>query len=250
MKAVVKIVVLVSASVALPGCVYDVGLGYASDGYYDDAYGWDPYSDYDRYYDCDFGQGFNNIGYDGGWYDDYWYPGYGFFLFDNIGRRYPMRDQHRRYWGEQRHNWYRQNRRRDGDAGRYQSRNRGYTDGEAPGVIRWPDRRGGRVDAAQRPRDRRREGRRNRNDLWRGEEGGGVNAVPTPNPHVVEPRGGDSGRVDGLRRRDRRDDSAPDVRPTRPIPQVQPLQESTDGNPQQQPQRRPLNIENSAEQPQ
>lgn len=171
LKAVAKVAALASASMALSGCVYDLGLGYASDGYYDDAYGCDPYSDYDRYYDCDIGYGFNNIGYGGGWYDNYYYPGYGFFLFDNIGRRYPMRDHHRRYWGEKRQVWYRENRGRDGDGGRYQRRNRGYTDGGAPGAIGWPERHGGRVDDAQRPRDGRRESRRGRNDQWRGGDG-------------------------------------------------------------------------------
>lgn len=134
LRAIVKIAALASASIALSGCVYDLGLGYASDGYYDDADGCDPYSDYDRYYDCDIGYGFNNIGYGGGWYDNYYYPGYGFFLFDNVGRRYPMRDQHRRYWGEKRHNWYRENRGR-GDRGHWnnEGQRRGYGVGEQSG---------------------------------------------------------------------------------------------------------------------
>lgn len=197
LRAVVKIAALASASIALSGCVYDLGLGYASDGYYDDAYGCDPYSDYDRYYDCDIGYGFNNIGYGGGWYDNYYYPGYGFFLFDNIGRRYPMRDHHRRYWGEKRQVWYRENRGRVGDGGRYQRRNRGYTDGGTPGAIGWPERHGGRVDDAQRPRDGRREGRRGRNDQWRGGDGRGADAVPVPNPEAVQGRGRGRGEGEG-----------------------------------------------------
>lgn len=200
LKAVAKVAVLASASMALSGCVYDLGLGYASDGYYDDVYGCDPYSDYDRYYDCDIGYGFNNIGYGGGWYDNYYYPGYGFFLFDNIGRRYPMRDHHRRYWGEKRQVWYRENRGRDGDGGRYQRRNRGYTDGGTPGAIGWPERHGGRVDDAQRPRDGRRESRRGRNDQWRGGDGRGADAVPVPNAEAVQGRG----RGEGYGRPDRR----------------------------------------------
>ena len=66
-------------------------MGYASDGFYNDGYACDPYGGYDAYYDCDYGQGFANIGFGGGWYDSYFYPGYGFFLFDHVGRRYPMR---------------------------------------------------------------------------------------------------------------------------------------------------------------
>lgn len=173
MKAIARVVALASVGAALSGCVYDVGLGYASDGYYDDAYGCDPYSNYDRYYNCDYDHGFNNIGYGGGWYDNFYYPGHGFFLFDNIGRRYPMRDHHRRYWGERRYSWYRENRGRDGDGGRYQRRNRGYTDGATPGAIGRPERYDGRVDDVQRPRDGRRDGRRSRDDQWRGADGRG-----------------------------------------------------------------------------
>ena len=65
--ALLKLSLLGAASVGLSGCVYDVGLGYASDGYYDDAYECDPYGGYDSYYQCDYGHGFYNIGYGGGW---------------------------------------------------------------------------------------------------------------------------------------------------------------------------------------
>ena len=159
--ALLKLSLLTVASLGLSGCVYDVGLGYASDGYYDDAYECDPYGGYDSYYQCDYGHGFYNIGYGGGWYDSYWYPGYGFYLFDNVGRRYPMRDHHRRYWGEKRHNWYRENRGRRHDGGRVHLRAdrdqaRGHTTRERRadhGVVR---RRPGRrskpvVDAWLRP---------------------------------------------------------------------------------------------------
>ena len=119
-----KAALLVAAGAGLSGCVYDVGLGFASDGYYDDAYGCDPYGGYDAYYNCDYRQAFSNIGFGGGWYDNYYYPGYGIFLFDTFGRRYPMREQYRCYWGERRHSWYREHRGRNGDCGRYQRRNR------------------------------------------------------------------------------------------------------------------------------
>ncbi len=178
-QSIWKAALLFGASTGLSGCVYDIGLGFASDGYYDDAYGCDPYGGYDAYYDCDYGHGFSNIGFGGGWYDNYYYPGHGIFLFDTFGRRHPMREQYRRYWGEKRHVWYRENRRRDGDGGRYQGRNRGYTDGGTLGVIAWPERHGGRVDDVRRPRDGRREGRRDRNDQWRGADGNYLKHRPT-----------------------------------------------------------------------
>jgi hypothetical protein len=102
-QSFLKAALRVAAGAGLSGCVYDVGLGFASDGYYDDAYGCDPYGGYDAYYNCDYGQAFSNIGFGGGWYDNYFYPGHGIFLFDTFGRRYPMREQYRRYWGERRH---------------------------------------------------------------------------------------------------------------------------------------------------
>lgn len=212
MKAIARVVALASVGAALSGCVYDVGLGYASDGYYDDAYGCDPYSNYDRYYNCDYDHGFNNIGYGGGWYDNFYYPGHGFFLFDNIGRRYPMRDHHRRYWGERRYSWYRENRGRDGDGGRYQRRNRGYTDGATPGAIGRPERYDGRVDDVQRPRDGRRDGRRSRDDQWRGADGRGADAVPVPNPEAAQPRGqgGAQNYGNGYRQPNRRGRGEPD----------------------------------------
>lgn len=164
---------LMGAGAGLSGCVYDLGLGFASDGYYDeydDGYGCDPYGGYNAYYDCDFGQGFGNIGFGGGWYDNYYYPGYGIFLFDNGGRRYPMREQYRRYWGEMRHNWYRGHRGRDRVDGRYQWPGLGYNDGTTRGA-------NGRTDSgahAGSGKDQRAYGRR-------GRDGRGSDAVPMPN---------------------------------------------------------------------
>jgi hypothetical protein len=103
---VLKSAAIAALGMTASGCVYDagLGLGYASDGY---ASGCDSYSDFDSYYDCDYGDGFSNIGYGGGWYSDYYYPGYGYFVFDRYGRRYSMHRDHLRYWGGQRYNWYR-----------------------------------------------------------------------------------------------------------------------------------------------
>lgn len=191
-KTFLKIAVLATAGMAVSGCTYDMGLGYASDGYGYGGSGYydcDPYSPFDSYYDCDNGYGFSNIGYGGGWYDNYWYPGYGYFLFDNYGRRFSMRDNHRRYWGERRHSWYRENRGRNRDGGRYEGRGRGYTDNATPGTIGWPERNGGRVRDGDDDRRGRGDGRRQRGDQWRGGNGNGADAVPVPNPEVVQGRG-------------------------------------------------------------
>jgi hypothetical protein len=202
-KALLRVAALVAAGTALSGCVYDIGLGYASDGYYDD-YGCDPYGGYDSYYDCDYRSGFYNIGYGGGWYDSFWYPGYGYYVFDNGGRRHAMRDHHRRYWGEKRHNWYRENRGRgdDGNGYRGRGRGRGYSDSATPGTIGWPERHGGRIRDGEGNRRGRGEGRRDRNDQWRGSNGAGTNAVPVPNPEIVQRPGRrrDAVAGDGRRR--------------------------------------------------
>jgi hypothetical protein len=203
-KTFLKIAAAATVGFGLSGCVYDVGLGYASDGYYNDYYDCDPFGGYDSYYSCDYGHGFYNIGYGGGWYDNYWYPGYGFYLFDRYGSRYPMRDNHRRYWGQQRHNWYRENRERNHDGGRYEGRGRNYSGNPTPGTIGWPERNGGRIRDGEDNRRGRSEGRRSRNDQWRGGEGNGANAIPTPNPEIVQRpgrgRGRDAGAGNGRRR--------------------------------------------------
>ena len=191
-RLVLRIVALATTGIAVSGCTYDVGLGYASDGYgYGGGSGYydcDPYSPFDSYYDCDNGYGYSNIGYGGGWYDNLWYPGYGFFLFDNYGQRYNMRDNHRRYWGERRHRWYRENR----------GRHDGRTDARS-----WPERNGGRVRDGDSGQYGSWNGRRGRYDQWRGEEGNSASAVPTPNPEIVNGRG----RSDGNGNRRRRADS-------------------------------------------
>ena len=206
---------LVMAGGGLSGCVYDVGLGSASDGYYDDEYGCDPSGGYDAYYECDYGHAFSDIGFAGGWFSNYYYPGHGVFLFDNVGRRYQMREQYRRYWGERRHNWYREQRGRDwGDRG-YQERQRGYNDHSRPRAHDWRDRHNGRASDGS---DDRRDGRRGARDQWR--NGGGRGAVVTPAPNIGEPqnrgRGSDYGNAYG--RPDRRGSGGPNAE-TVPVPQ-------------------------------
>ena len=103
----------VVATTALGGCYYgDVyGSSYASAGACPDAYyDYDPYSYDDGYgfgcYDpADYGGGFVQIGFGGGWYDDYYYPGYGMWMYDNYRNRYPLRGQYLNYWGGRRAWW-------------------------------------------------------------------------------------------------------------------------------------------------
>lgn len=198
---------LVVAGGGLSGCVYDVGFGYASDGYYDETYRRDPQRGYDAYFDCDYGHAFSDIGFAGGWYDNYFYPGHGIFLFDTFGRRYPMREQYRRYWGERRHSWYREHRGRGLSHNRYEGRELGYEDNPTSERSPSPDRQGARIrDRDNDRRDGWRDGKRNSNGEWRGGNGRGADAVPVPNPEVVQGRGEGYGRPD--RRSRRSDDNA------------------------------------------
>jgi hypothetical protein len=151
-RLALRFAALTAATVGLSGCYYDMGLGYASDpyGYYD----CDPYAQWDSYYACDSGYGFYNIGFGGGWYDNYWYPGYGYYIFDNRGYRYNMGDHHRRYWGDRRQRWYRDNYNgRDGHHGGGKRHRRGkghgynhYDGGDVNQPIGWPEKHGGRRD--------------------------------------------------------------------------------------------------------
>ena len=98
-----KSAVAAGALLGLGGCMYG-SAGYYGDGYVNGGYDCDPYAPFDDYYACDYdyGYGFANIGFGGGWYDQYFYPGYGIYIFDRGGRRHAMRDNHRRHWARQR----------------------------------------------------------------------------------------------------------------------------------------------------
>lgn len=97
-----KSAIAAGALVSLGGCMYG-GSGYYGDGYVNNSrYDCDPYAPFDDYYACDYGYGFANIGYGGGWYDQYYYPGYGVYVFDRGGRRHVMRDRDRYYWARKR----------------------------------------------------------------------------------------------------------------------------------------------------
>ncbi len=102
MPLLLKSVVAAGTLLTLGGCMVG-GSGYYGDGYVNNrSYGCDPYAPFDDYYACDYGYGFANIGYGGGWYDQYYYPGYGIYIFDRGGKRHAMRDNHRRHWARQR----------------------------------------------------------------------------------------------------------------------------------------------------
>ena len=181
-QSFLKAALLIAASAGLSECVYDVGLGFASDGYHDDHYGCDPYGGHDAYYNCDYGQAFSNIGFDGGWYDNYYYPGQGIFLFDTFGRRYPMREQYRRYWAERRHSWYREHRGRDLGRNRNEGRERNYRGHPRSERQGSPDRQGGGLlDGDDVRHNRRSDGRSNGNNQWRGSDGRMASVDPTPN---------------------------------------------------------------------
>ncbi len=201
-KLGLRLAALSAVTLGLSGCVYEAGLGYASDGYGYNDYNCDPYSRFDSYYDCDNSYGFYNIGFGGGWYDSFWYPGHGYYVFDNYGRRFNMHDHHRRYWGDRRQRWYRDN--RDHDGGRGHGRGRHDNDGRRGHQGDGDDRSGavgnGNWDGRNTNRDDRRggrgDGRRGRNN------GQGNDAVSQPVPQPMARPGPDrrderAGRGDG-----------------------------------------------------
>lgn len=127
------------ALLSLGGCMYGAS-GYYGDGYVNNGgYDCDPYAPFNDYYACDYGYGFANIGYGGGWYDQFYYPGYGIHIFDRGGRRHAMRDHHRRYWARQR-----------AEYGGHHAGDRNWRRGQRA------DRRDQRRDGRDRTRDSRR----------------------------------------------------------------------------------------------
>lgn len=158
------------ASLTLGGCYYgDVNgasyAGYDCSSRYGDRY-WsnDPFAYDDGYYgyDCydaaDYGSGFAQIGFGGGWHQQLYYPGFGLFLFDRFGRRHNMGNDTLTYWGGRRA-WWKHHGHRYGD--------QGY-------------RRGG---------DHRHDGRR---DGWRGRprDGSPGGYAPGASPPIVAPDAG------------------------------------------------------------
>lgn len=104
------------ATTTLGGCYYgdvygssyaggDCATRYGADYYDYDGYAYDDGYGYDCYDGSDYGSGFAQIGFGGGWYDNYYYPGYGLWLFDSYNNRYPLRGQYLNYWGGRRAWW-------------------------------------------------------------------------------------------------------------------------------------------------
>lgn len=148
-KRPLAIALCAAATTMLGGCYYgDVqGSGYASGSdcaaryghaYYDnDGYAYDDGYGYDCYDASDYGGGFVNIGFGGGWYDDYYYPGYGTWMFDTYRHRYPLRGQYLNYWGGRRAWWKHHGGRSDGQPGGWNRGNdgpHGTRPGHGPGV--------------------------------------------------------------------------------------------------------------------
>ena len=148
-KRPLAIALCAAATTMLGGCYYgDVqGSGYASGSdcaaryghaYYDyDGYAYDDGYGYDCYDASDYGGGFVNIGFGGGWYDDYYYPGYGTWMFDTYRHRYPLRGQYLNYWGGRRAWWKHHGGRSDGQPGGWNRGDRGphgTRPGHGPGV--------------------------------------------------------------------------------------------------------------------
>ncbi|WP_439568494.1 hypothetical protein [Sphingopyxis sp.] len=206
------------ATTTLGGCYYgDVyGTSYASGGdcaarygsaYYDyDGYAYDDGYGYDCYDASDYGGGFVNIGFGGGWYDDYYYPGYGLWMFDNYRNRYPLRDRYLNYWGGRRAWWKHHGGRGDGQPGRPGGWDRD-RDGR-PGDGR-PGRPGG-WNRGDRDNDGPRGTRPGRGD--------GNPATPPAAGSPGRPDGGDGrpGRPGGWNRGDGNPDGSRGARPGRP----------------------------------
>lgn len=70
------------------------GVGYASDGFYDDGYGY-PQPGYGYGYGAG---GYSLDGFGRGWYNDFYYPGTGVYVIDRGGRRHRWNDDQRRHW--------------------------------------------------------------------------------------------------------------------------------------------------------
>ena len=207
------------ATTTLGGCYYgDVyGASYASGGdcaarygnaYYDyDGYAYDDGYGYDCYDSSDYGSGFVNIGFGGGWYDDYYYPGYGMWMFDNYRNRYPLRDQYLNYWGGRRAWWKHHGGRGHGQPERPGGWNRGDGDGR-PG-----DGRPGRPGGWNRG-DRDNDGPRGTRP---GRPGGNPETPPAAgSPGRPDGGVGRPGRPGGWNRGDGNPDGPRGARPDRP----------------------------------
>lgn len=150
-----KSAIAIGALFSLGGCMYGGGGVYSETYVGNNGYACDPYAHFDDYYACDYGYGFANIGYGGGWYDQYYYPGHGVYIFDRGGRRYAMRDNHRRHWARQRSQYGGHYGRGRNSERRTERRDRRYDRGDASHEQRrgnYRDDRGVRDNRGNRPR--------------------------------------------------------------------------------------------------
>lgn len=146
-----NIIIAPLALMTLSACVYGDGYNQYDQTYVDDQY-CDPYNEYDAYYGCDLEYGFANFGYGGGWHQDFYYPGFGFFIFDNLGRRFRMNDYYLGYWGSKRQLYF-QSRFSDRRYSGYRLRS-----------FPWSERKGKRLVRSDRARASRRA--ENRDDRF------------------------------------------------------------------------------------
>lgn len=179
-----KSAVAAGALLSLGGCMY--GGGVYGDGYVNNrGYDCDPYAPFDDYYACDYGYGFANIGFGGGWYDQYYYPGYGIYIFDRGGKRHAMRNNHRRHWARQRAEYggHRARDRRDRRDQRYDRRDRSRDPNRdhVRGQRRSDDRnnRGARDERGNRPETRATRPDRTAPTRNRGDRAGRPDRRPT-----------------------------------------------------------------------
>ncbi len=154
------------ALMSLSACVYGDGYSQNGLGYNDDQY-CDPYNEYDAYYGCDLEYGFANFGYGGGWHQDFYYPGFGFFIFDNLGRRHRMNDYYLGYWGRKRQRYF-QSRFSNRSFSGYRLRSFPWSERRGKRLVRGNGVRGDRArsdrDRASRRADRRDDRFENRQD--------------------------------------------------------------------------------------
>lgn len=216
------------ATASLGGCYYGDVNGYGSsyagndcvsrygDSYYDyDPYAYDDGYGYDCYDSSDYGAGFVNIGFGGGWYDNYYYPGYGLWLFDSYNNRYPLRGQYLNYWGGRRAWWRHHGGRGDGhwNGGGRPGRGDGNWNGGRPGRGdgQWSGRPGrGDGPRGDRDRDNDRDGPRGTRPPRPGAGAPSTGATP------IDPGRGD-GRPGGWTRPSGNDRDGPrGARPPRP----------------------------------
>ncbi|WP_146215337.1 hypothetical protein [Blastomonas natatoria] len=113
-----RIAAIAVGAVSLSACAYGDYGGYGGvsvgvgNGF---AGGFDPYCDgfstWDSWYGCDYGYGFGQLGFGGGYWNNFYYPGYGLWLYDRPGgRRFAMDDRYRRYWAQRRWEFQQQRR--------------------------------------------------------------------------------------------------------------------------------------------